>query len=220
MTRPGPSGCRKLAPRTLPCRSTARPILPGAEPAPVLDTPNLWGVTWWCSHDVSRKLADFPELEYTLGLLDSDRRPKPAGLRLAELIAAEKANPTPVIQRGTALSFDPGTRQRALAVPWPTPPVSCSRPGWSWRGRGEAHPGAGVHGERRRLPRRPRHHRRARCAVVRLTAHSKKPRPTPGLFCSPAPGHPSRRVYRGVGSHQSMRCTGSTSLLCSHRGRK
>ncbi|WP_104091056.1 glycosyl hydrolase [Arthrobacter sp. GMC3] len=75
---------------------------------PVLDTPNLWGVTWWCSHDVSRKLADFPELEYTLGLLDSERRVKPAGKRLAELIAAEKANPTAPSQRATAVSFDPG----------------------------------------------------------------------------------------------------------------
>ena len=77
---------------------------------PVLDTPNLWGVTWWCSHDVSRKLADFPELEYTLGLLDSERRVKPAGQRLAEMIAAEKANPTAPRQRNTALSFDPGDK--------------------------------------------------------------------------------------------------------------
>ncbi|WP_343318926.1 glycosyl hydrolase [Arthrobacter sp. TMP15] len=75
---------------------------------PVLDTPNLWGVTWWCSHDVSRKLADFPELEYSLGLLDSERRVKPGGQRLAELIAAEKTNPTAPVWRSTALSFDPG----------------------------------------------------------------------------------------------------------------
>lgn len=75
---------------------------------PVLDTPNLWGVTWWCSHDVSRKLADFPELEYTLGLLDSDRKVKPAGQRLGELIAEQKSNPTPRVARSTALSFDPG----------------------------------------------------------------------------------------------------------------
>lgn len=75
---------------------------------PVLDTPNLWGVTWWCSHDVSRKLADFPELEYTLGLLDSDRNVKPAGHRLAELIAEEKRHPAPVVQRKTALAFDAG----------------------------------------------------------------------------------------------------------------
>lgn len=81
---------------------------------PVLDTPNLWGVTWWCSHDVSRKLADFPELEYTLGLLDSERRPKPAGLRLAELIAAERAAPTPLAPRTTALTFDPGDEETGI----------------------------------------------------------------------------------------------------------
>ena len=75
---------------------------------PLLDTPNLWGVTWWCSHQVSRKLADLPELEYTLGLLDSDGHPKPAGLRLAELIVVERANPTAQVRRSTALSFDPG----------------------------------------------------------------------------------------------------------------
>lgn len=49
-------------------------------------TENLWGVTWWCSHDVSRRLADFPELEYTLGLVDQGRKIKPIGRRFAELI--------------------------------------------------------------------------------------------------------------------------------------
>lgn len=49
-------------------------------------TENLWGVTWWCSHDVSRSLADFPELEYTLGLVDQDGFAKPIGRRFAELI--------------------------------------------------------------------------------------------------------------------------------------
>lgn len=75
---------------------------------PLMDTPNLWGTTWWCSHDVSRKLADFPELEYTLGLLDSDRKVKPAGARLAEMIAEEKRNPTVPVRRGTALAFNSG----------------------------------------------------------------------------------------------------------------
>lgn len=49
-------------------------------------TENLWGVTWWCSHDVSRELADFPELEYTLGLVGQDGRVKPLGRRYAELV--------------------------------------------------------------------------------------------------------------------------------------
>jgi len=41
-----------------------------------LDCPQLWGATWWCSHDVDRSLADFPELEYSLGLLTNDGRAK------------------------------------------------------------------------------------------------------------------------------------------------
>lgn len=49
-------------------------------------TANLWGVTWWCSHDVSRRLSDFPELEYSLGLLDEAGAPKPIGRRFAEVI--------------------------------------------------------------------------------------------------------------------------------------
>ncbi len=47
----------------------------------------LWGVTWWCSHDVSRSLADYPELEYTLGLIDESGEVKPAGRALAETIS-------------------------------------------------------------------------------------------------------------------------------------
>lgn len=49
-------------------------------------TENLWGVTWWCSHDVSRSLADFPELEYSLGLIDQSGAAKPMGRRFAEII--------------------------------------------------------------------------------------------------------------------------------------
>ncbi|MCP1428056.1 endo-1,4-beta-mannosidase [Microbacterium foliorum] len=52
----------------------------------VARTNDLWGVTWWCSHDVSRSLADFPELEYTLGLVDQNGEAKPIGRRFAELI--------------------------------------------------------------------------------------------------------------------------------------
>jgi hypothetical protein len=53
--------------------------------------PNLWGVTWWCSHDVSRELVDFPELEYDLGLITNDGRVKPTGRRFAELAAELRA---------------------------------------------------------------------------------------------------------------------------------
>jgi|GEM_PF-72925 len=53
-----------------------------------LDVQHLLGVTWWCSHDVSRSLADFPELEYDLGLLTNDGRVKPTGERFREVATA------------------------------------------------------------------------------------------------------------------------------------
>ncbi|MFE5136424.1 glycosyl hydrolase [Streptomyces fagopyri] len=69
-----------------------------------LDCPDLWGITWWCSHDVSRDLADFPELEYGLGLLTNDRRPKPAARTIAR-IAGEGRTHRPSA-RTTALVVD------------------------------------------------------------------------------------------------------------------
>ncbi|MFE2561957.1 glycosyl hydrolase [Streptomyces sp. NPDC059352] len=72
----------------------------------VLDCPDLWGVTWWCSHDVDRSLADFPELEYSLGLLTNDRRPKPAGTRIARIIEDVRARGHRPRPRTTALVLD------------------------------------------------------------------------------------------------------------------
>ncbi|MER7751995.1 glycosyl hydrolase [Kitasatospora sp. NPDC097643] len=74
----------------------------------VLDCPDLWGVTWWCSHDVDRSLADFPELEYSLGLLTVDRAVKPAGARLAEAAAEVRRSWRPPAPRGTALVVTTG----------------------------------------------------------------------------------------------------------------
>lgn len=42
-------------------------------------SPNLEAITWWCSHDVSQALADFPVLEYSLGLISEDGKVKPIG---------------------------------------------------------------------------------------------------------------------------------------------
>ncbi|MFJ2866466.1 glycosyl hydrolase [Kitasatospora sp. NPDC087314] len=75
----------------------------GATVEAVLDCPDLWGVTWWCSHDVDRSLADFPELEYSLGLLTTDRRVKPAGARLAEAAAEARRSWQPPAPRTTAV---------------------------------------------------------------------------------------------------------------------
>lgn len=63
---------------------------------------NLWGVTWWCSHDVDRRLVDFPELEYGLGLLTSDRAVKP----MAKQVAAAIRDGHRPVRRTTALVLD------------------------------------------------------------------------------------------------------------------
>ncbi|MET7275418.1 MULTISPECIES: glycoside hydrolase 5 family protein [Streptomyces] len=86
--------------------------------ANALDCPDLWGVTWWCSHDVSRALADFPELEYGLGLLTNDRRPKDTArvLARAALAAREGAHPAPA-PRTTALTVPADPSARSACAP-------------------------------------------------------------------------------------------------------
>lgn len=56
----------------------------------VVGLEQLWGVTWWCSHDVSRQLADFPELEYSLGLFDADGGVKDTGRALGDFVAGHQ----------------------------------------------------------------------------------------------------------------------------------
>ncbi|WP_328420623.1 glycoside hydrolase 5 family protein [Streptomyces sp. NBC_00443] len=82
--------------------------------ANALDCPDLWGITWWCSHDVSRELADFPGLEYGLGLLTNDRKPKDAA-RVLERAAQEA--PRPPEPRTTALIVPADPSTRSLCAP-------------------------------------------------------------------------------------------------------
>ncbi|MCH0539160.1 glycosyl hydrolase [Streptomyces sp. MUM 203J] len=82
--------------------------------ANVLTCQDLYGITWWCSHDVSRSLADFPELEYDLGLLTADREVKPAGRVVADLAARlRREPPAPAAPRRTALVLDAGAEDTA-----------------------------------------------------------------------------------------------------------
>ncbi|MEU8706394.1 glycosyl hydrolase [Streptomyces sp. NPDC048565] len=76
--------------------------------ANALDCQDVWGVTWWCSHDVSRSLADFPELEYGLGLLTNDGQVKPAGRSIARIVEEQRAAPHRPTPRTTALVVDTG----------------------------------------------------------------------------------------------------------------
>lgn len=72
-----------------------------------LDCENLWGVTWWSSHDVDTALADFPSLEYSLGLIGNDRTVKPQGHAFAKVAAAARTA-APAARRSTALVLDVG----------------------------------------------------------------------------------------------------------------
>jgi hypothetical protein len=65
---------------------------------------DVLGVTWWCSHDVARSLADFPELEYDLGLFTNDGRLKPAGEAFAALARSDL--PAPAAPPSTAVVLD------------------------------------------------------------------------------------------------------------------
>lgn len=83
-----------------------------------LDCPDLWGVTWWCSHDVDRSLADFPELEYSLGLLTNEGTVKPLGRTVARIVEEVHADWTPPPARTTALVLDlPDAAKRSTCAP-------------------------------------------------------------------------------------------------------
>jgi hypothetical protein len=64
---------------------------------------DLWGITWWCSHDVNSGLVGFNQLEYDLGVHTNDRRVKPIGRTIATLAAEFDASPPAPIHRSTAL---------------------------------------------------------------------------------------------------------------------
>lgn len=81
------------------------------------DCTDLWGVTWWCSHDVDRALSDYPELEYTLGLFDSAGRPKPIAGALTDTITALRTEPAPPAPRDTALVLDCTPSTRSVSGP-------------------------------------------------------------------------------------------------------
>ncbi|WP_166847731.1 cellulase family glycosylhydrolase [Isoptericola sp. BMS4] len=78
---------------------------------------HLYGITWWCSHDVGRALGDFPEVEYDLGLIDSDGVVKPEGRLLREAI--EEARSTVPGTGGAStrpeLVLDPARGRSVLA---------------------------------------------------------------------------------------------------------
>lgn len=84
-----------------------------------MDCPNLFGITWWCSHDVSPELADFPPLEHTLGLFDTHGRIKESGAAFRDAVAQARQAPAPAA-RGEAVDLHVGPEPlltRSAAAP-------------------------------------------------------------------------------------------------------
>lgn len=67
-----------------------------------LDCSNLYGITWWCSHDVNRCMSDFPSFEHDLGLFDERGEVKAIGREFARLAAEYREGRTAGV-RTTAL---------------------------------------------------------------------------------------------------------------------
>ena len=64
---------------------------------------NLWGITWWCSHDIERRLGGFAELEYDLGLLTVRNEVKPMGEQFRKMVRAIRSRDASNLARHTAL---------------------------------------------------------------------------------------------------------------------
>lgn len=67
-----------------------------------IDSPNMWGITWWCSHDVPSNLSDFPPFEHHLGLFDEDGHAKPIAQTFGRL-ATEHHHDSPAPVRTYAI---------------------------------------------------------------------------------------------------------------------
>ncbi|MGN9811667.1 glycoside hydrolase 5 family protein [Micromonospora sp. BQ11] len=71
-----------------------------------LSSADVWGCTWWGSHDIDRRFTGFHEYEYDLGLLTVDNEVKPTGERLRALVAEWRAAPPRPLRRRIALVLD------------------------------------------------------------------------------------------------------------------
>jgi endo-1,4-beta-mannosidase len=82
-------------------------------------TGKLWGITWWCSHDIDPAIKSFSSLEYTLGLIGLDNKPKPLGKKLAALAAEFRHLRISANNRDTALVIpDVGLKQTHTPPDW------------------------------------------------------------------------------------------------------
>jgi len=64
---------------------------------------NVWGFTWWCSHDIDRSFEGFDPLEYEMGIFDVNNNIKPIGTKLAQIIRNFRNNAPKIENKYAAL---------------------------------------------------------------------------------------------------------------------
>lgn len=85
----------------------------------IAHTGKAWGITWWSSHDVDPSIKGFASLEYGLGLLDLQNKPKPLGRRFAALAAEFRHSPPAITRQKTALLIpDRGLSTKSRPPDW------------------------------------------------------------------------------------------------------
>lgn len=68
---------------------------------------NLWGITWWCTHNLPTEYTMFDDLEYELGLLDGNNKPTRAGNVFKRLADKQKENGVTAKERKCAFIMKP-----------------------------------------------------------------------------------------------------------------
>lgn len=74
---------------------------------------NIWGITWWCSHDISDRFDGFVDFEHNLGVIDINNKPKAAGLIFKDFIENYKKNGVSEIKPTKALIIKDGTGEES-----------------------------------------------------------------------------------------------------------
>ena len=96
-----------------------RPVFMEHSVRNILSTGKACGITWWGSHDIDPAIKSFDPYEYSLGLLDLQNRPKPLGLKFAQLAAEYKRSRPAIPARTTALVIpDRGLSTKAWPPDW------------------------------------------------------------------------------------------------------
>lgn len=73
----------------------------------MLKSENLWGITWWCTHNLPKDYTAFEDLEFELGLLDSNNNLTEAGKVFKNFVNDYKKNGIEIPKHNVAFVLKP-----------------------------------------------------------------------------------------------------------------